>query len=168
MWAFEAFDQIFERLRFRENVQECTGTGCDLDAALLVLDPISPPPGTSLDVRTLDFVDNVNRCTGTECDVHNILQVIGDGVATVSDVTIRGEGQCTGERCGVISSVLLDGVASVTNLSVTDTEVICMGVDCTLRPLVSVTAGEGQTPNLSGIVLTNNRAGCVSQGCGFG
>ncbi|MEM9597291.1 MAG: hypothetical protein AAGD06_23690 [Acidobacteriota bacterium] len=167
MLAFATFDQTLERLRFRENEQECDGTECDLDEALDVRAlPIFP--GTSLDVRTLDFVDNVNRCTGLECDVDNIFQVVGEGLATVSDVTIRGEGQCTGESCGVRNSVLLSRVAAVTNLSVTDTEVTCLGDDCTLSPLVSVTAIDADAPILSGIVLTDNDVSCASAGCGFG
>ncbi|MEM1181272.1 MAG: CSLREA domain-containing protein [Acidobacteriota bacterium] len=167
MTAFATFAQTLERLRFRENVQECDGTECDLDEAIDIRAlPIFP--GTSLDVRTFDFVDNVNRCSGLECDVDTIFQVVGEGFATVSDVTIRGEGQCTGESCGVRSSVLLNRVAAVTNLSVTDTEVTCVGDDCTLSPLVSVTATGADAPILSGIVLTDNDVSCASAGCGFG
>ncbi|MEM7516094.1 MAG: hypothetical protein AAF368_04105, partial [Planctomycetota bacterium] len=163
--AFAAVDQTFERIRFAQNAQQCADTICDLDAALLVR-ALATEPGASLELRTLEFTDNTNQCTALACSVDNILRVFGEGIATLTDISITGEARCTGNGgCTVRSPVQLDRPASVQGLSVTGTEVSCSGLGfgfCDIDSLVQVSATDADTPTLGGLVLTNNDVSCPS------
>ncbi|MEM6796184.1 MAG: hypothetical protein AAF725_19580, partial [Acidobacteriota bacterium] len=167
-----AFDQTLERIRVARNVRQCTGGDCDLGGVLDVR-ALGPQfggtlPGGSLDLRTLDLIDNAYRCDGPGCIASSILRVSGQGLASVTDVSITGESLCTGAECSVASPVLLDRLASVQGLSVTDTDVSCLGDSCELDPLVSVVATDADAPTLGGLMLTTNSVSCSSPGCGFG
>ncbi|MEM1180291.1 MAG: CSLREA domain-containing protein [Acidobacteriota bacterium] len=167
-----AFDQTLERIRIARNVRQCTGGDCDLGGVVDVraLGPLfgGPPPGGSLTLQTLELIDNTYQCDGPGCIASSILRVGGQGLATLTDVSITGESSCMGAECSVASPVLLDRPASIQGLSVTDTNVSCLGDSCELDPLVSVLAMDADAPALGGLVLATNDVSCSSPGCGFG